>query len=282
MRALRRIASRAKPSRARFSPLLVPASWTPGLLFSSGEQGVVFDPSNLPTLSQDDAGATPVTADDQLVGRIADLSGNGNHLTQSTSGSKPKYKTSGGKHWLLPDGLDDWLGSAAFAWGTDKATILTGFNAANGSIHILMQFGNTATETASWDLAQGAVSNGGPRIFRRGTSTSGDRGDGTSQTFPRDVVATFQLDLSGSTHATEVPVVRVNGATPGTLASSGSADAGSGNFGTKSFQLFRRSSATLYSNKPFYGVVAINRLLTDPEIANAEAWLAARAGVTLP
>lgn len=275
----RRIVSRAKPGAARFNPLVV---WSPVSLFASGEQGLILDPSNLATLSQDDAGATPVTADDQLVGRIADLSGNGNHLTQATTGAKPKYKTSGGRHWLLPDGSDDWMGSSAFAWGSDKATIITGYNAANGSIHILMQFGNTAAATAAWDVAHSAASNSGCRIFRRGTNPSGNLGDGTVQTFPRDVVATFQLDLTGTSHATEVPTVRMNGATPVTLASSGQTDAGSGNFGTQPFQLFRRSSATLYSNKPFCGVIAINRLLSLPEIIQAEIWMARRAGVTLP
>ena len=58
-------------------------------LFSAGEQGVWFDPSDLSTMFQDSAGTTPVTAVEQPVGRILDKSGRGNNATQATSASRP-------------------------------------------------------------------------------------------------------------------------------------------------------------------------------------------------
>jgi len=51
--------------------------------------GAWFDPSDLSTLYQDDAGTTPVTAVEQPVGKILDKSGNGNHATQSITASRP-------------------------------------------------------------------------------------------------------------------------------------------------------------------------------------------------
>lgn len=54
-------------------------------LFSSGQQGAWYDPSDLSTLFQDSAGTTPVTAMEQPVGRILDISGNSNHAFQATS-----------------------------------------------------------------------------------------------------------------------------------------------------------------------------------------------------
>ncbi len=42
------------------------------------------------TLFQDSAGTTPVTAVEQVVGKILDKSGNGNRASQSTTASKPK------------------------------------------------------------------------------------------------------------------------------------------------------------------------------------------------
>jgi hypothetical protein len=51
----------------------VPA-WTPSALFSSGEEGAWYDPSDLSTMFQDSAGTTPVTADGQPVGLILDKS----------------------------------------------------------------------------------------------------------------------------------------------------------------------------------------------------------------
>lgn len=262
-------------------PTVDPRWW-----FQSGEQGVIFDPSNLATLFQDDAGTTPVTADDQLVGRIRDLSPNGNHLTQATTGAKPKYKTSGGRHWLLPDGLDDWMGSSAFAWGSDQLTLIEGFQFSNNTVHILCSFGNTAAEGNAWDFSCPPNSSRGPTIFRRGNeASSGNYGDSAGWaaqgSVPKDIVSTFEVDLSGTSQGPEHPVVRTNGVTPG-LASGGTANH-TGTFGTKSFNLFRRPSGTmLYTNKPFYGLIAINRLLTLPEILQGEAWMARRAGVTLP
>lgn len=64
-------------------------AFSPASLFAAGEQGVWYDPSDLTTLFQDSAGTTPVTAVEQPVGRMLDLSGRGNHATQSTSAARP-------------------------------------------------------------------------------------------------------------------------------------------------------------------------------------------------
>ena len=58
-------------------------------LFSAGEQGVWYDPSDFSTMFQDAAGTIPVTAVGQPVGRILDKSGRGNHATQTTAASRP-------------------------------------------------------------------------------------------------------------------------------------------------------------------------------------------------
>jgi hypothetical protein len=63
----------------------------PASLFSAGQIGGWYDPSDLNTLFQDSAGTTPVTAAGQPVGRILDKSGRGNHATQTTAGSRPIY-----------------------------------------------------------------------------------------------------------------------------------------------------------------------------------------------
>jgi len=61
------------------------------LLFGSGEQGALYDPSDLSTLFQDSAGTTPVTAVEQFVALMLDKSGRGNHASQATSAKRPKY-----------------------------------------------------------------------------------------------------------------------------------------------------------------------------------------------
>jgi hypothetical protein len=63
--------------------------FSPSALFSSGEQGAWYDPSDFSTMFQDSAGTTPVTAVEQPVGKILDKSGRGNHASQSTESSRP-------------------------------------------------------------------------------------------------------------------------------------------------------------------------------------------------
>jgi hypothetical protein len=53
------------------------SSFSPASLFAAGEQGVWYDPSDMTTLFQDSAGTTPVTAVEQPVGLMLDLSKSG-------------------------------------------------------------------------------------------------------------------------------------------------------------------------------------------------------------
>lgn len=63
--------------------------FNPSQLFSAGEQGVWYDPTDFSTLFQDSAGSTPVTAVEQSVGLILDKSGRSNNGIQTTSGNRP-------------------------------------------------------------------------------------------------------------------------------------------------------------------------------------------------
>ena len=90
------------------------AAFDPASLFSSGEQGVWYDPSDFSTMFQDSAGTTPVTAVGQPVGKILDKSGRGNHASQSTAAARPVLQQDGnGKYYLAFDGVDDKLQTVA-------------------------------------------------------------------------------------------------------------------------------------------------------------------------
>jgi hypothetical protein len=84
------------------------AGFTPASLFAGGQDGGWYDASDLSTLWQDAAGTTPVTTDGDPVGRIDDKSGNGNHLTQTTSSARPVFRESGGLRYLYFGG-SQWL-----------------------------------------------------------------------------------------------------------------------------------------------------------------------------
>jgi hypothetical protein len=69
-------------------------AWTLASLFAAGEEGGWYDPSDLSTVWQDDAG-TVAGAIDSPVGRLDDKSGNGNHLLQATADARPVLRSDG-------------------------------------------------------------------------------------------------------------------------------------------------------------------------------------------
>ena len=83
-------------------------------LFSNGEAGVLCLPLDLSMLWQDTAGTVPATAAGQLVARIDDKSGNGNHCIQATTSAQPALQqTAGGLWYLAFDGIEDLASTAA-------------------------------------------------------------------------------------------------------------------------------------------------------------------------
>jgi hypothetical protein len=74
-----------------------------------------LDASDAATLFQDAAGTTPAVADNDPVGRWADKSGNGRHVTQATAGSRGTLKTAvqNGRGVVRFDGTADHLTSSS-------------------------------------------------------------------------------------------------------------------------------------------------------------------------
>lgn len=97
----------------------------PSQLFSSGQQGYWYDESTIGSMFQDSAATTPETAYEQLIGRLSDRSGRGNHGLQATAGNRPAYSARVNqfiKTALLTDA----------AWYKVEATITGGFADPNG------------------------------------------------------------------------------------------------------------------------------------------------------
>jgi hypothetical protein len=76
-------------------------------------------------LWQDTSGTTPVAADTDPIGRVDDLSGNGKHLLQSTSGNRPAYRT--GPARTVYDGVNDHLSIAAAGFAIDELEVFQVF-----------------------------------------------------------------------------------------------------------------------------------------------------------
>jgi hypothetical protein len=58
-------------------------------LFADGQAGAWYDFSQFNQEYQDSAGTVPITAAEQPLGKVNDVSGRGNNITQATAGSRP-------------------------------------------------------------------------------------------------------------------------------------------------------------------------------------------------
>lgn len=243
--------------------------FSPSSLFSSGEEGVWYDPSDLTTMWTDTAGTTQATAvlegdtptAANAVARIDDKSGNGNHATQITAPSRPYLTvTAGGLYYLSFDGANDVLSRASFAFTEELS-----FFGAYSDQCSMSQSDLSTTNNYIWSGigGAGALSNirdsGANDILTEAVSGNGVIG------------SIFEGVATGGAYA-----LRVNG----TETDTGTATATPSGIDTFSIgALLRDGSAYLAGG--FYGGVVLDRLLTTDEITNTEAYLATRSGVSI-
>jgi hypothetical protein len=255
-------------------------SFHPASLFGATAPGVVYDLADASSLFQDSAGATPITTAGQLIGRVNDKSGRGNHATQGTTGSKMVWQGTYGQC----DGFDDFLvtGNIDFT-GTDKVTVIAGIRKESDSAAgIVCESGATSDTTAG--------------TFAVGTSTLS--GDASRRTYfctlngtqaasfgaslfaaPHTAVVSSIFDIAGADRATEI-TPRVNGAIP-TLTGGNNASAGTGNFSSQPIYIGRRGGSSSPFNGRLYRLIVIGRALTASELSQAERWSAQPMGITL-
>jgi hypothetical protein len=119
------------------------SSWTPA------------DISTLLWLDASDAATVTLSGSD--VTQWDDKSGNGNHVTQSTSGNRPDYDTTtnivNGLNVITFDGSDDFLAKATL--GGFPANVSTAITA----VCVVQYRGATAVDRAVFDISDGALTN---------------------------------------------------------------------------------------------------------------------------
>lgn len=245
--------------------------FSPSALFAGGEQGAWYDPSDIASMSQDDAGATPVTADGQTVGRILDKSGRGNHATQATPGSRPTYRTSGGLHWLEFDGTDDFLVTGTITPGTDKTQFFAGVRRINTATGIIAEL---SADTFGNNGSAGIFANVGGanyEIQSRGTVYA-SRSE-TPAAPPTTNILAGTADISA-----DAILLRLDGVSSAPVVG----DQGTGNYLAHPLYIGRRGGTSLALNGNIYGIVVrFGANLSAGQISATEAFLASKSGVTL-
>lgn len=99
-------------------------------LFGGGEEGCIFDFTDAANLDQVSADTTPVTSYGDPIGHVDDLSGNGNHASQSTTSKRgvwwPKPSTLASGTDLVTNGTfaadTDWTKGTGWSIASNKAT----------------------------------------------------------------------------------------------------------------------------------------------------------------
>lgn len=242
-------------------------------LFSAGEQGAWYDPSDFSTLFQDSAGTTPVTAVEQPVGKILDKSGRGNHATQATSTKRPVLKQdANGKHYLKFDGVDDALATGSIDFtATDKITVFAGVrklsDAATGVLAELSFSDGSQNGTFTF-AAPSTTGENSYRFASKGTVTA-VAGTGVFAAAPNTSVLTGIGSI-----ADDVVTFRRNG----TFIESGVTDQGTGNFGNYPLYIGSRAGTSLPFNGHLYSLIIRGAQSTDAQIAAAEAFCNQKTG----
>lgn len=266
-----------------FSPLTGLSSMVK-TLFSAGEQGAWYDPSDLSTMYQDAAGRIPVTGVGQPVGLILDKSGRGNHATQSTTASRPTLQQESGKYYLSFDGVDDFLvtGNINFS-ATDKMTVLTADhsawdNAIRGITGLSSSaFGYDGTFwLTSYDWGSSARSIAYLRGNLRGAAVYGPY---QVTLGVRRLVRSFRFDISKDLLANET-LIRLNGVPTPLIATPIDPSAGSGNFGNWPLYIGRVGNLYPFSGR-LYGLIVRGAATDDNHLTHAEKYLAYKSGVSL-
>lgn len=236
-------------------------------LFSNGEQGAWYDPSDLSTMYQDAAGTIPVTAVGQPVGKILDKSGRGNHATQTTTTSRPTLQIdTAGNYFLSFDGVDDFLVTKNINFSaTDKMTVFAGVRKLSDSNTggLIELSNNVAVNSGSFALFAPSTS-GSYRFFSRGTSAVRTAGSGTYATAPDTSVVSCIGNISG-----DITSIRRNGYA---VETSG-LDQGSENYGNYPLYIGCRGETTLPFNGRLYGLVVRGALSSTAEITSAESYM---------
>jgi hypothetical protein len=249
------------------------AGFSPLALFASGEAGYWLDPSDFSTMFQDDAGSTPVTAVGQSVGRWLDKSGRGNHFIQSNVANRPILQVdSGGRHFLLFDGSDDWLQSAANInpGAVDKVQVFAGVRKLSDANigFIVEQSGNAAAGNA-FQLRAPGTAGVGNYLF-------GSAGSSSQVVIPAGFSAPITNVITGlGDIAAPSVILRING----TQSAINTSSQGTGDYLTHTHFIGRRAGTTFPFNGRIYQLITrYGPNLSADQIAAAEAFVNQRTG----
>ena len=227
---------------------------------------VWYDPSDLSTMFQDTAGTTPVTAAGQSVARINDKSGNGNHATQATAGSRPTLGQDGNGNYYLQFTSSDFLETAGIdLTGTDEFTAFAGF-----------QLDTATNDNPVYDFSGGVgagsffANTNGANFYTsvRGASASVTRQISSAMVANTPYVLTQRANL-GQLPAFLATGARLN-STDRVASTFAAGPSGGGNFANANLRIGRLT--TVYLRGRVYQFILTDKV-EDSNVLNAEQYI---------
>ena len=253
-------------------------SFNPLRLFSAGEKGAWYDPSDLSTMFQNSNGTTAVAVGDR-VGYIADKSGNGIHATQSTDSKRPILRQGAASEYYLEfDGATEkrCFEANLDLTSTDELTVFAGVksNVGLNALANVVEFSdNIGGNDGTFRLT---AQSGGDDIYdyrSKGTNTA-------VGSTPADYTPPLTNILTGKSKiSTDLLSLRVDGVEKATS----SANQGTGNYGSYELNIGARNAdnpATPWDGN-IYSIIIRGKVSSDEEIESTEAYVAQQTGISI-
>lgn len=221
-----------------------------------------YDPSDLSTLWQDQAGTIPVTADGDPVNLIQDKSGNGNDATPTSTGSGVTYRTDGTLHWLeFTTGKGMRCLAASFS-GTDEITNCCSVRLELADTVYKISHLGGINSTGEFGLF---ITGNNPQSTIRGTAATAARPTLSSIIYPQKHVITQVGKISTDLNQLYVDGVKVAEET-GNL--------GTGNFVSTGGYILGDG----IMEGRFYQVVVCSTVTTGDDLTNLQDYMMEKAG----
>jgi len=194
---------------------------------------------------------------------------------QFTATKRPILRHDGVVKYLDFDGVDDWMQAQSFYdLNSGAVTVIVGLmRDQNTNMEDVLGWGSNPADVNRWRMCATFDASTNNAAFASRGST-GDAGARAADTLVgTKYVLTGLGDISADTS-----IIRRNGVE--ILASA--ADQGTGNYANaQPVFLGARGGTARFFNGRVYALMYINRVLAGDELANAEAWVASKTGVTI-
>jgi len=238
-----------------------------GLFAKYSGVGGIWKWDDMTTLFQAAGLTTPVTASGQSVWSVADISGQGNHLTTGNASTRPQFNGNG----VTPDGVDDYFVTAANLDLTvcDKVVVAMGYTKIDDTARLQVDGG--ANNAGGLYLLTG-LDDG---LYQSSLSRGDAAGDPTQTGgFASSRANAYGAHITRHSIPGDLSEVWWNGA----KGTDGVGDKGAGSFGSYPLYLLSYAGSFFHSNTPAHrgivlGVPVADVQVSDPDIEIIRQWL---------